>query len=136
LINAAMEVCVLCAIGANVDRTEDVNEVKVYRLCSANLYWAHPREKHRRCRRCGSFGPRRRRRRRGVLGILRYERWDGQDPPSARLPDGSQPRAVSLIVFHGDADETVHPHNGDQIVTMRHLLQGDAGTTLQPRRPS
>lgn len=51
----------------------------------------------------------------------------------ARLLDGSQPRTVPLIVFHGDADETVHPRNSDQIISMRRLLQGDAGAKPQPR---
>ncbi|SAL86759.1 polyhydroxybutyrate depolymerase domain-containing protein [Caballeronia arvi] len=45
----------------------------------------------------------------------------------ARLIDGSQPRSVPLIVFHGDADDTVHPRNSDQIVSMRRLFQCQAG---------
>ncbi|SAK94863.1 PHB depolymerase family esterase [Caballeronia catudaia] len=47
----------------------------------------------------------------------------------ARLLDGSQPRTVPLIVFHGDADEIVHPRNSDQIISMRQLLQREAGAT-------
>lgn len=50
----------------------------------------------------------------------------------ARAPDDFQHRAVPLIVFHGDADETVHPRNSDQIVAMRGLLHGNCGATLEP----
>ncbi|WP_250504107.1 PHB depolymerase family esterase [Caballeronia sp. AZ7_KS35] len=50
----------------------------------------------------------------------------------AVLLHSSQPRTVPLIVFHGDADETVHPRNGDQIISMHRLLQGDAGAVLAP----
>lgn len=46
-----------------------------------------------------------------------------------RLPElaagTGAPRAVPMIVFHGDADETVHPRNGDQIVAMSLLLAGE-----------
>lgn len=37
-----------------------------------------------------------------------------------------QRRAVPVIVFHGDADSTVHPDNGEQV-----LAQGAAGRSLQ-----
>jgi poly(3-hydroxybutyrate) depolymerase len=54
-----------------------------------------------------------------------------------RLPetffDGEHPRAVPLIVFHGDADDIVHPRNCDQISAMRRLLVGTPGDTRPPR---
>lgn len=53
-----------------------------------------------------------------------------------RLPesssDGAPPRTVPLIVFHGDADDTVHPRNSDQIVAMNRLLLGASGDAHQP----
>lgn len=52
-----------------------------------------------------------------------------------RLPetpsDGTALRVVPLIVFHGDADDTVHPRNSDQIVAMRRLLLGEP-VDMQP----
>jgi poly(hydroxyalkanoate) depolymerase family esterase len=50
------------------------------------------------------------------------------------LSDGEHPRAVPLIVFHGDADDIVHPRNCDQISAMSRLLAGTPGDTL-PLRP-
>ncbi|SAL44131.1 PHB depolymerase family esterase [Caballeronia arvi] len=43
------------------------------------------------------------------------------------FPEGQTQRTVPLIVFHGDADDTVHPRNGDQIVAMNQMLYGDVG---------
>jgi len=53
-----------------------------------------------------------------------------------RLPeifsDGDRLRVVPLIVFHGDADEVVHPRNSDQITAMRRLLVGALDDTQPP----
>jgi len=48
------------------------------------------------------------------------------------LSDGPKPRAVPLIVFHGDADDTVHPRNSEQIVAMSRLLHGMSDDTVTP----
>ena len=48
LARAGVDVCVVCATGSGIDRMDEVNGVKVYRLRSVNLYWPHPREKRGR----------------------------------------------------------------------------------------
>jgi poly(hydroxyalkanoate) depolymerase family esterase len=45
-----------------------------------------------------------------------------------RSPRGVVSRIVPAIVFHGDQDATVHPHNGDQVVAQ---LRGDSNTDLR-----
>jgi len=45
-----------------------------------------------------------------------------------RSPRGAVSRTVPAIVFHGDHDTTVHPHNGDEVVAQ---LRDDANTELQ-----
>lgn len=46
LVKAGMEVCVVCATGAGVDRISRLNGVKVYHLRSVNVYWPHKPKKH------------------------------------------------------------------------------------------
>jgi len=54
--------------------------------------------------------------------------------PAARLrsgrscPPGVVSRTVPAIVFHGDHDKTVHPHNGDQVISQ---LGKDANRQLR-----
>ncbi|WP_232471096.1 glycosyltransferase family 4 protein [Caballeronia hypogeia] len=48
LVRAGIDVCVVCATGGGVDRVEEINGVRVYRLRSVNLYWPHQRQKHGR----------------------------------------------------------------------------------------
>jgi poly(hydroxyalkanoate) depolymerase family esterase len=50
-----------------------------------------------------------------------------------RLSNGVPQRAVPLIVFHGDADDIVHPRNCDQISAMSQLSAGAEGDTPPPR---
>lgn len=52
----------------------------------------------------------------------------GQD----RAPAGSQTRLGRVIVFHGDADRTVHPVNGDRVI--RSACQGQGVTARQTGR--
>jgi poly(hydroxyalkanoate) depolymerase family esterase len=48
---------------------------------------------------------------------------------------GASSRIVPAIVFHGDRDTTVHPHNGDQvIVQLREALNIDLQATVQEGR--
>ena len=48
--------------------------------------------------------------------------------PGRPSPRGVVSRTVPAIVFHGDHDTTVHPHNGDQVVAQ---LREDANTDLR-----
>lgn len=45
-------------------------------------------------------------------------------------PSSRPERVVPTIVFHGDADATVHPHNGDQVIA-----QWQQGLTAGPQTP-
>jgi len=51
--------------------------------------------------------------------------------PAARLTAAIKEATVPTIVFHGDADHTVHPDNGEQVIAV--LLRGvqSSETTLQ-----
>jgi poly(hydroxyalkanoate) depolymerase family esterase len=48
--------------------------------------------------------------------------------PGRSFPPGVVSRTVPAIVFHGDHDKTVHPHNGDQVVSQ---LRNDTNTELR-----
>jgi poly(hydroxyalkanoate) depolymerase family esterase len=61
-----------------------------------------------------------------------------QSQPAARhrsgrpSPRGVVSRTVPAIVFHGDHDTTVHPHNGDQVVAqLREASNTDLRVTVQ-----
>ncbi|WP_347879177.1 PHB depolymerase family esterase [Caballeronia sp. BCC1704] len=43
-----------------------------------------------------------------------------------RKEGGASMRPVPLIVFHGDADDTVHPFNSEQVMEMSRLLNSQA----------
>ena len=64
-----------------------------------------------------------------------------QSQPAARhrsdrpSPRGVVSRTVPAIVFHGDQDTTVHPHNGDQVVAqLREDSNTDQRATVQHGR--
>lgn len=56
----------------------------------------------------------------------------GQLRLPAAFSDGDQLSVVPLIVFHGDADDVVHPRNSDQISAMRRLAVGALDETHPP----
>jgi poly(hydroxyalkanoate) depolymerase family esterase len=48
---------------------------------------------------------------------------------------GESSRIVPAIVFHGDRDKTVHPHNGDQVITqLREAVNIELKATAQESR--
>jgi poly(hydroxyalkanoate) depolymerase family esterase len=56
-------------------------------------------------------------------GRIRLPKVTSNPHPSRRAP---------MIVFHGDADDTVHPRNSGQIVEMSHLLRGQEKAAPSP----
>jgi poly(hydroxyalkanoate) depolymerase family esterase len=62
-----------------------------------------------------------------------------QNQPASRHRSGRRSggslRIVPAIVFHGDEDMTVHPHNGDQVTAqLREALNIDSQATVEKRR--
>lgn len=56
---------------------------------------------------------------------------------SGATDDGGERRIVPMIVFHGDQDKTVHPRNGDQIISQaRAKATTDLHTRMQHGRVS
>jgi poly(hydroxyalkanoate) depolymerase family esterase len=56
-------------------------------------------------------------------------------PGGGRLGRGGSSPIVPAIVFHGDRDMTVHPHNGDQVIAqLRESLNIDLKETVQEAR--
>ncbi|MDQ5849509.1 MAG: PHB depolymerase family esterase [Pseudomonadota bacterium] len=57
----------------------------------------------------------------------------GMPPPSARAAvSGEATRSLPLILFHGDRDKTVHPRNGEQVISQSVDLA--AGNNLSVER--
>lgn len=57
-----------------------------------------------------------------------------QSRPAARCPSGRR-HPVPAIVFHGDQDTTVHPHNSDQVVAqLQEGLSTDLRVTVERAR--
>ena len=51
--------------------------------------------------------------------------------PRAHLPAAKPSRRVRTIVFHGDADQTVHPSNGERIIAAAFASQLDGATETE-----
>lgn len=59
-------------------------------------------------------------------------RQGGASPASRRAGASQSPaRIVPTIVFHGDSDSTVHPHNGDQVIAQWKAVGSDPRTPLE-----
>ena len=59
----------------------------------------------------------------------------GTPPPPARAATSSHGRrTLPVIVFHGDRDSTVHPRNGEQVVSASAARNAESGNTVSVER--
>jgi poly(3-hydroxybutyrate) depolymerase len=67
---------------------------------------------------------------------MRQNQLSASLPPGGRRSGrGGSLRIVPAIVFHGDRDTTVHPHNGDHVIAqLREALNIDLKETVQEAR--
>ncbi|MEX0852763.1 MAG: PHB depolymerase family esterase [Bauldia sp.] len=66
-----------------------------------------------------------------AFAAMRGEPVLGPSLPRAHQPAGKPSRPVRTIVFHGDADQTVHPSNGEQIIAAAFVSRLDGGTETE-----
>ena len=70
-----------------------------------------------------------------ALAAMRQRQPAARRRPGRPSPRGVVSRTVPAIVFHGDHDTTVHPHNGDQIVAqLREYAKTELRVTVQHGR--
>lgn len=71
-----------------------------------------------------------------AFAAMRQNQLSASLPPGRRRSGrGGSSRIVPAIVFHGDQDMTVHPHNGEQVIAqLREALNIDLKETVQEAR--
>jgi poly(hydroxyalkanoate) depolymerase family esterase len=72
-----------------------------------------------------------------AFAAMRQNRFAAKQRSARRSGRGGGSRIVPAIVFHGERDATVHPHNGDQVIAqLREALNVELHATVQESRAS
>jgi poly(hydroxyalkanoate) depolymerase family esterase len=70
-----------------------------------------------------------------AFAAMRQNQLSANLPRGRRSGRGGNSRIVPAIVFHGDQDTTVHPHNGEQVIAqLREALNIDLKETVREAR--